>query len=157
MTTLLQIREPGTRAPEPEQPQPAPQPRTVTDPDRTLPISIDAKGDYGFGVILLALALVAIGAVGAWLYLRRTRPPAWQSLPPPESDSEAFERLCDANQLTRKERTVMADVMQGMSGHERLSLFIDLPAFDRASSIVSGADRTQVESIRQKLFSDPHP
>jgi hypothetical protein len=154
MTPLLQARDPGTRDVEAKPPAPATRP--ATDPDRTLPVGIDAKGDYGFGVVVILLVVVAVGGMAAWFYLRRNRPPVWQTLPPPESDSEAFDRLCDANQLTRRERAAMAAMMQGMSGHERLTLFIDVHAFDRASAIATGSDQSIIQGIRRKLFSVSH-
>jgi len=147
MIPLLQATKPRDPAEEgrPEQP--------VVPKDRTLPGEIDAKGNYSTGVLIfLAVAIIA-AAVATAYFIRRSKPPKWQSLPPPETDVDAFERLCDANRLNRREREVMQAAVRRRDGREALGLFIDPVAFDALLSESSTDDRTILNEVRRKLFS----
>lgn len=131
------------------------QPEKQLTPTREnlLPAPIDAKSNISTEMLIGLLVVALVLAAAGWWVAKRLRPPKWLTMPAPTTDDATFDRLCDANGLSRRERSALMRATGGLEGDLRLLLFVDPDTFSRVESAAAAMDRATIRKARAKVFA----
>jgi hypothetical protein len=114
------------------------------------PSQAQARSSGGSQYLLLAAGIAAVALAIAGFYVwnsrRKPRDPADEG-----SSRTLLQELCDAHQLSRPDRALLAKCVQTYELPQPASLFVDPWPLDQAAAL-NDPDSAQYTALRQRLF-----
>ena len=104
------------------------------------------------GAVVMALVFVLLIAVVASV-VKRSRINNWKYKGAAVGNEDIFARLCDANQLSRREVFLLRKLVYDMRLQNPHLPFVDPTIYERYSSKISAKKRDILLALRDKIFA----
>jgi hypothetical protein len=117
----------------------------VLNAQRVLAVTTRAGSEWMLIVCAVVFVTLAIGVFYFWNNVRKSRTGSARG------SKDLFAELCDAHDLNRLERTLIAQLAATYEMPQPAALFVDPWTLEQAAS-APGAEAHRYGSLRQKLF-----
>ncbi len=119
----------------------------------TLPKPISAQNWGGIFPVLAVVGGAAVFVVILWIAIRRHNKKGWITAGGAVGAEEIFNRLCQANELSRIEIYLLRKLIHDLKLNNVVMPFVDPEVYDRLKPSLSAPKQALLLNIKEKLFA----